>query len=426
MSQTRAPGPTLGEAVLPRYDGQSLFNLPASICETLGVSGSGLGPPLDPTVLPPALRDGAQAVLLLVVDGLGAWQLEAALTAGDAPVLAAFAARARSSAGDVSLRTITSVFPSSTIPALATLGTGRSPAAHGLLGWTVYLEEFGEAAELARWGPAAGRGSYQDARLGGHDPIRFLGVETLHQRLARDGVESAVVCLAAFRGSGLSAMTFQGAEFLGCHAASSILVRVEQRLARRRRDERLYLYAYWDLLDTVSHHDGPLGAEHAAELGALDVALGRWLARHQGRGDLLVLLTADHGHVPSDPARTVRLEGERRLLADLRSPPTGERRLAYLHARSGRRDAVRAYCADRLAAVAEWVEPTEALDRGWLGPGPVSAAARRRMGDGLLVARSDHQLVYPFSPDRAQPPFAGNHGALDPREMLVPLIALRV
>jgi hypothetical protein len=176
----------------------------------------------------------------------------------------------------------------------------------------------------------------------------------------------------------------------------------------------------------VSHHHGPLGAEPLEEIASLDFALGRWLGRHRRRGDLLVLITADHGHVPGDPAHTVRLHHEPALLDDLRAPPTGERRMVYLHARPGRAAAVRSYCAERLASVAEVLDPGEALERGLFGPGPVSPAARRRAGDAILLARDDYQLVYPFSPGREPSPFAGNHGALDPREMLVPLLALRL
>jgi hypothetical protein len=417
---------TGGEPVRPRYDGRSILNIPASVCAALGGPAAGLASPLDATVLPPAMLERVAAVLLLVVDGLGRWQLDAAIAAGDAPALATLAERARRGADDVSLASVTTVFPSSTIPALVSLSTGLAPAAHGLAGWTVYLEEFGEAAELARWGPASGSGSYQDALLGRRDPVAFFGLGTLYQRLASAGIASTVVCPAPFRGSGLSAMTFQGADFVGYHATSSLFVVAERLLAARKADERRYVYAYWNTLDTVGHHCGPLGAEHREEIASLDFTLGRWLGRSRRRGDLLVLITADHGHVPSNPARIVRLDHERGLLDELRAPPTGERRMVYLHARPGRVAAARAYCAERLGSVAECLEPAEALGRGLFGPGPVSDATRRRVGDLLLLAREDYQLAYPFVPRREPTAFAGNHGGLDEREMLVPLVALRL
>jgi hypothetical protein len=415
--------------VRPRPDGHGLVNVPRSIADALAAPDDGLPPALAADVLPPPVLAGVRAVLLVIVDGLGQWQLESSVRAGDAPTLARLASAARAGAPGVAAAAITTVFPSSTVPALATLSTGLPPAAHGLMGWTVHLEEFGEAAELARWGPAAGAGSYQDPELGGHDPVAFFGHATLYQRLAAAGVRSVVVCPAAIRGSGLSAMTFRGAEFVRYHAASSLLVLAEQALAGRRPGERLYVYAYWSALDTVSHHHGPVGSEHGAEVAALDHALGRWLDRHDRRGDLLVLLTADHGHVPSDPARMVRLDREPELLARLAAAPTGERRVAYLHVRPGATAAVRAHCTARLAHAAEVLDAGDAATQGLFGPGPMGAAARRRVGDLILVARDDYQLVYPFPKPGEQPdpaPFLGNHGALDPREMLVPLLALRL
>jgi hypothetical protein len=407
--------------ILPRYDGRSLLNLPASIAAVLGASTDGLAPTLDPPVLPTALLDGVRAVVLVVVDGLGRLQLDTAIAGGDAPTLAALAADHRSS-----LATITSVFPSSTIPALTTLNTGLPPAAHALIGWTVLLEEFGEVAELARWGPAAGPGSYQDERLGAHDPAAFFGRETLYQRLGRAGVRSVVANRAAFRGSGLTRMLFQGAEYRGYVSTSSLFPTIERALARREADERLYVYGYWDLLDTVSHYLGLPSVEHREELAVLDFALGRWLGRHQRRGDTLLLLTADHGHVASPADRQLRLDLEPGFLDLLRAPPSGERRLLYLHTRPGSEAALRAYCAERLGEAVETVETVDALERGWFGPEPPTEAARQRAGDLLLLARPGVQLICPLSEHQTSRPYLGNHGALEAEEMLVPLLAVRL
>src|SRR5262249_54357416 len=107
--------------LLPRYDGQSLLNVPASICAALGAAVEPLPPPLDAAILPPALLDGVRAVVLLVVDGLGRGQLDAAIAGGQAPTLAGLAVRATAGDAEVACATISSVFPSSTMPALSTL-----------------------------------------------------------------------------------------------------------------------------------------------------------------------------------------------------------------------------------------------------------------------------------------------------------------
>jgi hypothetical protein len=294
-----------------------------------------------------------------------------------------------------------------------------------LLGWTVYLEEFGEASELARWGPADRPGSYADRSMGEHDPATFFGQRTLHQRLGESGVRSVVVGPATIHRSGFSRMVFQGAELRGHYATSGLFVTIDKVLAESA-SQPSFVYGYWPSVDTVGHYLGPLGAEHAEEITVLDFVLGRWLARERPRQDLLLLITADHGHVASDLERVVRLDLEPDLLAMLLCPPTGERRLAYLHARAGLADQVRRYCADRLAHAAELLDPAHAFACGMFGPGVATDAARRRAGDLILLAREGFQFICPFSDEQKPTVLLGNHGALDEQEMLVPLLAVRV
>jgi hypothetical protein len=409
----------------PAYGGGSLLNVPPTICRTLGASIDGLARPLDPALLPPALLDGVGAVVLVIVDGLGRWQLDAAIRSGDAPTFAGLHDRAASGDERVAVGSLTSVFPSSTMPALATLNTGLPPAEHGLLGWTVYLEEFGEPSELARWGPADRPGSYADHPMGEHDPAAFFGRRTLYQRLGENGVRSVVVGPATVHRSGFSRMVFQGAELRGHYATSSLFVTIDKVLAEST-SQPSFVYGYWPSVDTVGHYLGPLGEEHAEEITVLDFVLGRWLARARPRRDVLLLITADHGHVASELEGVVRLDLEPELLQMLICRPTGERRLAYLHARAGLADEVHRFCADRLTHAAELLDPADAFARGLFGPGPPTDAARRRAGDLILLAREGYQFICPFSDDQKPTILLGNHGALDEREMLVPLLAVRM
>ena len=438
--------PRPGGIILPRYDGRSILNVPASVCAALGVPPPTDAPPLDPAVLPPAMLQGVSAVILLVVDGLG-WDLLQYAVYGEEyeyDVVGELALRpwleaAKQGSPDVAVAEITSVFPSSTMPALATLNTGLAPAQHGLMGWTTYLEELGEAAELARWGPAGGRGSYQHVDLGMHDPVEFFGRRTLHQHLRDHGVQPSVVCPISFRGSGYSDMIFHGARFEGYHATSTMPLIVKDVLdwcdATDDHQQR-FVYAYWPTVDTVEHHArrrwGLISWDHQRlpdvkeEIAALDFALGRHFREGRAGGSTLLLITSDHGHVFCRPREWVRFDTDDTLMENLLCAPTGERRLVYLHAKPGRADFVRAYCEQRYARAAHIVQPDELFARGLFGPGELSPAARRRAGDLVLVARGEWQLMASHRPGHDPVFMYGNHGGLDPREMLVPLIAVRL
>ncbi len=79
---------------------------------------------------------GADQIVLLVLDGLGAEQLRE--RAALAPVLAGAAGGP-----------ITSVAPSTTACALTTLVTGRVPAEHGVLGYRVAVD--GDVMNVLQW-----------------------------------------------------------------------------------------------------------------------------------------------------------------------------------------------------------------------------------------------------------------------------------
>jgi hypothetical protein len=236
----------------------------------------------------------------------------------------------------------------------------------------------------------------------------------------------------------LSVMLFDGADFSGYYATSTIplLVKHALRWGEPRDRRRRYVYAYSSTIDTVAHlarrswtgigsqpGDVPDVLE---EIAALDALLARHFACDARHSDTLLLVTADHGHVFGPANRGVRLQADATLLENLICAPTGERRLAYLHAKPGRAALVRAYCEERYAEAAHVLKPEDLFAQGLFGPGPPSAAARRRVGDVVLLARDDWQLITSHRLGHEPAVMHGNHGGLDPREMLVPLLAVRL
>ena len=414
-----------GAEVLPGYeDGHGLANVVPTLLDLLAGSGDPL-PPLAADVLPRGFRDGARAVLLLLVDGLGYDQLRRAVKLGHAPNLARLAAGdAPSPSLRVSLAPITSVFPSTTVAALTTLHTGAVPHRHGMLGYELYLPRFGQVSEMIRWGPASRPGSYADPELGGADPASFLEVETAYQRLARAGVATRAVLPARFRGTPLTRMMFRGTEMVPYDDLPGLFQGVNAALAATAGGPA-YVYAYWGTLDLVAHEHGPLGPEHAAALGAFDAALGAWLAATPPPPDTLVLLTADHGHVATDPAEAILLNDHHDLLEHLSQPPAGERRARYLYVKPGRKAAVREYVRTYLRDVVSVLDGAEALERGLFGPGEPSAEARARVGDLILLPRGGGQIHYAYTEGQLGNLMRGCHGGLAREEMLVPLLALR-
>lgn len=418
--------------VRPDWSGRGLANLAPTALRLLAPSVKSELPPLSPSVLPDAMRTDIRTVVVVVADGLGHLQLEREIAAGNAPRLGELIRRAHQGHDHVAYTPITSVFPTTTVAALGTVNSGATPAEHGLLAFSLYLQEFGTVADMIRWGPSGQRTSFADPEFG-FAPESFFWAETLYAKLHRGGVERTfAVNPNYFAGTALTRMLHQDATYAG-YIATSSLEPIVSRLAADS-SERTYIYAYWPTVDTIAHALGPNAPEHASEVAAFDLQFGRLLDNLSGRQDTLVLLTADHGHVDSGPDYCVPLAHHPELLRMLALPAAGERRVLYLHTREGAAEDVAAYARDRMRDMAWPMSRDEAVALGLFGPSGLSERAASRVGDVLLFARRNLQLMPPVEPVPTpdgvapRPPliFRGLHGGLAPDEALVPLLAYRV
>ncbi len=403
------------EFVLPHFPRYSLVNLANTVLDALGVPP--LHPPLPKGLLPP--KREVQAVVLVLVDALGYRQLLRFLERSPTP-------------GEELLhrewRPLTSVFPSTTAVALATLHTALAPREHGLVGYRLFLRELGLIANVLRLKPVADPEGDRLLKMG-LSPRKLLGVPTLHERLHAQGVRSYVLIPKAYVRSGLSRMLSPpegAATLVPFYTAADLAVRVREILTAL--EERAFLFAYWDALDSLAHEQGPESPAWDAELRSFLNVLDRELLGALApsvRERTLILLTADHGQIRVLPKEeVVHLKRYPRLVKKLRFSPTGEYRAAYLYAKpDGLRDledGLRKRFSEELAVL----RSEEALEAGLFGP---QASRRRehpevreRLGDLLVIPKGAQALYWPYDDFD----LVGRHGGLTDEEMLVPFLAL--
>jgi hypothetical protein len=361
--------------VLPNYSGPNVRGIVPALLSPRSA-------PM-PEWLPTAAH-GARQVVLLVVDGLGWEQLHARTEI--APTLVGMAGGP-----------ITTVVPSTTASALASIATGLTPGEHGLVGYR--MEIAGEVLNVLRWHTARGdaRRTIEPAATQPFEP--FLGERV------------PVVGKAELESSAFTAAHLRGTRPSGYRLTSSLPVILGDLL---RAGEPL-VYAYYDGIDKVAHERG-FGAFYDAELRAVDRLVGDVLAVLPAGAVLLV--TADHGQVQvgdntvvphADVLRCVRAQ-------------SGEGRFRWLHARPGAADDLLAAAIEHHSDTA-WVRPrAQMIDEGWFGS-VVSPPVAARYGDVALVP---HAPVTYFDADDSGPfPLICRHGSLTSAEMLVPLLAQR-
>lgn len=384
-----------GAPALPDYTAGSLAQLLPSVAGAIGVPGF-----LDTLGL-----GEQQRVCTVLVDGLGARLL--AERGGHAP----FLRRAGGSQPDgVPVELRTSV-PSTTATALATLGTGCAPGAHGVIGYRAFEPGTLRVVNHLTW----------PADL---DPEAWQPCPTVFERVAAAGVRTTMVGPAAFEGSGLTRAALRGPAYV---RAETLDARVDAAVAALSASPRALVNVYWGDVDKIGHAKGWLSHEWAMELERVDAALQA--LRRRAPKDALVLVTADHGMVDCPPAAVFDVAGQPQLRTDVLAT-AGEPRLLQLRVRPGQAEAVAGRWRDVLGEQAWVLTSDEAVVAGWFGRVGADAGtgadggAMRRVGEVLVAARGDLAVVDSERDDRAALSMVGQHGSLTDDETAVPLLRL--
>jgi hypothetical protein len=379
---------------LPRYGEASLADLVPSLLAALDVPGMA-----NPLGVEPLRR-----VCLLVIDGLGWEALLAARTW--APALATACDRGRP---------LTTGFPSTTAASLCSIGTGRPPGEHGLVGYTIALPGMDRAFNCLRWAPY-GMGATKDLR----DrvvPEQLQPLETAFERAARDDVAVHLVGQREFAKSGFTRAALRGGEYHGVHSVGDLVATVLRTLGDGRRG---FVYAYEPSLDRTGHVRGVDSLAWRLQLAHLDL-LVRQLVERLPR-DAALVVTGDHGMVDLRPEQRLDLADEPELASGVRLL-AGEARARHVHVERGALGDVLATWR-ALLGDAMWVLPgEEAVEAGWFGT-PVADHVRPRIGD-VVAAAYDPIGVVQREIDPTQARLTGHHGSLTSAELLVPFLELR-
>ena len=369
------------EPTMPRYAEAALDALSTSILASLGVPGEP-----NPLGLEPAER-----VCLLVVDGLG-WDLLRAHQAA-APFLSELAMTASP---------LTAGFPATTATSLGTLGTGRPPGQHGLLGYQVAVPGTGTLLNALRWEH-------------GMDPVEWQPGSTIFERARAAGVRAFRVAPGHLRNSGLSVASMRGAEY---ESADTLGALVSRAAAVLGANAPAMAMVYYGELDATGHILGCGTDAWEYQLAHVD-KLAEQLASALPQGTALHV-TADHGM--TDIPAADRIDAD--ALPQLRDGVAmlgGEPRARHVYCEPGA-------AADVLAAWREvlggraWVASREqAIADGWFGP--VDPRFTERIGDVVAAPAGPWAIVATVTEPR-ESALIGMHGSLTSADQLVPLLTL--
>jgi hypothetical protein len=364
----------------PAYGERSLGDVVPAVGAALGVP---VGVPPSRLVLPEA-----PSYVVFLVDGLGDRLLRRYAHA--APYLSALQAEQQPGTAGV---------PSTTATSLTSFGTGLTPGAHGLVGFTARVPGTEQLLNHLVWD--------QDI-----DPLQWQPHPTAFSGLKAAGASVTVVNKRAFDGSGLTVAAHRGAEFVG---ADKVGERIAAAVAASAERPSL-TYLYDGDLDWTGHKWGVASSQWLMQLSMVDAEAEQ--LREALPPDVRLLVVADHGMIDSPAEGRTDVDAHPELRDGL-ALLGGEARFRHLYCRNGAVDDLAATWSELLGDRAEVLTRDTAIARGWFGP--VDASVLPRLGDVVVACRDDHAVMsstdFPY-----ENLLVGLHGSLTPDEMLIPLL----
>ena len=163
-----------GNFVYPRYGGKSILNIMPSAARLFDLKEDFQHPELQADLLT-SLRDGPQNIILVLLDALAYHRLENWLA--EENNLGWNQLR-----GKGIMTPLTSICPSTTCAAITSYWTDSAAIEHGVMGYEMWLKEFGITANMIEHKPITYRSRGGGLSLAGFDPDSFLPVDSITGR----------------------------------------------------------------------------------------------------------------------------------------------------------------------------------------------------------------------------------------------------
>lgn len=286
-----------------------------------------------------------------------------------------------------------SVFPPTTVAAIASIASGLAPAGHGWLGWDCYYPQVDKNVTV-----------YSNLETGTDKPAAeynvawtYCGYESIVDKIRKNGGHAAVA-----------------APFVEPFPDSFGKI-CEQIKYLCKSSGKKYVYGYWNEPDYIMHRKGCYGKEAKENVQALERQVYELCKELE---NALVIVTADHGHMDSKGVAIVDYPGITECLVRM---PSIEPRALNLFVKEEKRAQLEYEFHKEFGDKFLLWTKAQVLESKLFGTGREYPDFRRMLGDYLAIAVDDLSI---YSTRKEADFFLGAHAGLTEDEMTIPLIII--
>lgn len=379
---------------LPNYTDGSIVNLMSSLLHGMGASSQ--YQPLPSLSIPEI--SAAKNVALVILDGVGYDYLV------NYPEETFFHKYLHDK--------LTTVFPSTTAAAIGTFLSGVAPQQHALTGWFMHAKELGAVLIPLRFQARCVESSLSQS---GIPAAQFLQGKSVFDQIQRRSylLHNKSLSESPYY---LPYKNVAYESFEDCFRKITYIVRYY--LGQK------FVYVYWGEFDSRCHEYGVASEQaktHFRELADQFSALIEALAGT----DTLLLITADHGLLDTEPSKIINMDDHPELRETLVLPLCGEPRAAYCYVRPAKVAQFERYIAEHFSGMCDLYRSETLIEQHYFGLFEPNPKLFDRIGDYVLMMRENY-IIKDFLINESRKYYLGNHGGLSEQELFVPLIRIRL
>ncbi|AMW32673.1 alkaline phosphatase family protein [Fervidobacterium islandicum] len=383
--------------IAPQYN-KSIVNLVSSFLKCFGIHSNHSEFPLEGNF--EGFFQGIKRIVIFLIDGMGYNKF----------------IKINEGIGFKDVIRVSSVFPTTTVAAVTSWFTGKTPKEHGLLGYILYLREIGSITNMIEFTYPGVEGGI----FAGLIKKRLHRLDNVFDLLKEKGLYGGVMTHATISNSGLSYLIHKNAHVMGYYYMGDLLATLKKRLSE---DWQGMLYIYWGYLDGLGHKKGPDSEAYEMEMARLLIEIKRFVEEYLP-SDTLFVITSDHGMVQIPNSTNYFLKSTDPFNRLLACPPGGEMRMMYFYlSKKSNYEPLKSYFEENFPSSCVFLSSREGIDVGLFGPGRIHPELYNRIGDAIMITKGNNAFTYLYSGGEER--LAGMHGSLTEDEVFVPAIFIR-
>ncbi|WXG42618.1 MAG: alkaline phosphatase family protein [Promethearchaeati archaeon SRVP18_Atabeyarchaeia-1] len=324
---------------------------------------------------------------------------------------------------------LSSVFPTITSTALASIHMATPPGIHGIFGHKIFFKELGAVVDTLKMSTLS-VGARDSLIRAGIDARALTYCSSPYDLVEQQGIEHVELLEDEIAGTGLSNMIYRRQVARGFNNLIDAFSMARQAL-EEEKDKKVMVNLYTGILDSLSHKYGPYSEEYSIGMRFLDENIRRLVGsiRDSTAEKTTLVFLADHGQDPIDPRLEIVFSRDEieKLGKFLRAPAGKSGRVMHFYVKDGFQEDTVHELKKKVGERGYLVTFEDAI-RTFVGKTMNLKMSKMRLGDIILILKKgvNVEIRRDESQNRWEEPLRGSHGSMTLNELLVPFISVKL